>query len=195
MAPAKIQQHAGAYSLIFRDVVDKIGVSEACGVVRDRLVNEWQNNAMVQSLLLGMVLAMVLAPPDASDPDNVTFRVYMYGSGLATLLLTSGVMLDVILLYQVNMMNDETLQRFIVWMGHFRLPFASATGLPDVLQLVTMLGFGAFLLAFCAALHTLASPADAWVLTGITIGLAALLFIFSAALDGWKWQNLKHVTR
>ena len=190
MAPAEIQQHAGAYSLIFREVGDKIGVSEACGVVRDRLVNEWQNNAMVQSLLLGMVASMALEPPDSSDPQDVAFRFYTYGSGLSTLFLGVGVLLDVTLLYQLNMMNDEMLQRFIVWMGRFQLPGSSATGLPDVLQMLTTLGYVAFLIALCAAFHTLASPTDAWVLSGIAIALAVMLLTFMKGVDQLKWQGL-----
>ena len=190
----EINQHAGAYSLIFRDIADSDGVSEACSAVRDRLVTEWQNNAMVQSLLLGMVVAMVLAPPDASDPDNISFRVYMYGSALSTLFLTTGVLLDVILLYQINMMNDATLQRFIVWMGRFRLPGTSPTGLPDILQIITQLGCATYLVALCAAFHTLVKPTDAWVLTAISIALAALLCMFVGGLDKWKWDNLKRVS-
>ena len=66
---------------------------------------------------------MAMAPPDGSDPHDVAFRVYLYGSGFSTLFLGFAVLLDVILLYQLNMMDDEMLQHFIVWMGRFRLRF------------------------------------------------------------------------
>ena len=191
MALPEIQRHSGAWSLIFREIADKAGVEEACSTVRDRLVSEWQNNAMVQSLLLGMVASMALEPPDSSDPQDVAFRFYAYGSGLSTLFLGVGVLLDVTLLYQLNMMNDEMLQRFIVWMGRFRLPGSSPTGLPDVLQMVTQLGYLTFLIALCASFHTLASPTDAWVLSGIAIALAVMLLAFSIGVDQLKWQGLK----
>ena len=87
-------------------------------------------------------------------------------------------------------MNDEMLQRFIVWMGRFRLPGSSPTGLPDVLQMVTTLGFLTFLIALCAGFHTLASPTDAWVLSGIAIALAVMLLAFSIGVDQLKWQGL-----
>ena len=189
----EIQNHGGAWSIIFRSIANKDGVEGACSIVRDRLVSEWQNNAMVQSLLLGMVVGMALAPPDGSDPHDVAFRVYLYGSGFSTLFLGVAVLLDVMLLYQLNMMDDEMLQHFIVWMGRFRLPFASPTGLPDVLQMLTLFGLLTFLMALCAAFHTLGSPTDAWVLSGVAIALAAMLLGFSIRVDQLKWESLNRL--
>lgn len=196
MASPDIGRHGSAWAIMYRHTArdaNSSGDQERGRQIRERLVCEYQANALVNALVLTMTGAMVVNPEfdvPASDP---AFRVYMYACALSTVLMSLGLVLDCTLLYQLNMLMDEDVKEFIILLAQLRIPGVfSPTGLPDYLIFMEGLGFVCFYVAICAALHMLCEPVDAWVLTALFLGLVYVPFqVIAIVMDNWKWSLLK----
>lgn len=203
-ARTKISSHGSAWAIIYRcadasDESARTDQQKRGKVIRERLVSEYQNNALVNALILTLVATAVMNPSQdiTMDPTEPRFRVYIYCCSISAGACTLGLTLSLTLLYQLNMLLDEDVDDFILLLAKFKplicLPNrGSPTGLPDVLVILSGLAFLSMLAAMGAVVHMLCMPADAWIIICMFSFLVYVPFqLVTCQMDNWKWALLK----
>ena len=195
----KITNHRSAWAIIYRCAGDAATASDGQKRgkhVRERLIAEYQNSALINALILTLVATATMNPSQditQVDQNDPRFRVYMYSCSVSAGACTLGLSTSLTLLYQLNMLLDEDVDDFILFLAKFKCSmFISPTGLPDILVILSGLAFLSMIAGLCAVVHILCVPVDAWIITGIFIFVVYLPFqIITCKMDAWKWRMLK----
>ena len=94
------------------------------------------------------------------------------------------------LMYQLNMILDQDVDEFILFLGSFKTFFTSETGLPDLMTLVWAFSIVSLVVAVCAAAHMICVAVDAWSITALFALMLFAWLVFSSQIDAWKWSVL-----
>eukprot|EP00615_Pteridomonas_danica_P007382 CAMPEP_0114360514 /NCGR_PEP_ID=MMETSP0101-20121206/23928_1 /TAXON_ID=38822 ORGANISM="Pteridomonas danica, Strain PT" /NCGR_SAMPLE_ID=MMETSP0101 /ASSEMBLY_ACC=CAM_ASM_000211 /LENGTH=204 /DNA_ID=CAMNT_0001504803 /DNA_START=6 /DNA_END=620 /DNA_ORIENTATION=+ len=182
-----IETHPSGMAINLRKLDRETGHQE----VRSRMIAEYNNIALVSTLLLTMAFPFLVGPPEFPDKDSLKFRVFMYAAAIAvtTLLLSS--LVSVSLAYNLNMMpTEKELGEFIRKISQLG-PGASPNGLPDYLIVCISIGGLNTLVMAVASIHNSMKPTDAWVITVILFTGVFFIAVLSGTVDQWKWKLIK----
>lgn len=210
VADRRIIASESAWAIIYRNANPTTEASHARQQkgknIRERLVSEYQNNALVNALVLTLTATFVVAPeiPIDVDSEDTRFRLYMYFGAFSTGCCILGLSLSLTLLYQLNMLLDEDVDDFVLLLAQLtpmcgcliRRCGASPTGLPDILVVLSGLGFVSMVGTICCAVHMLCTATDAWI---ITVFFALFVYapfqVIALRMDHWKWKMLQAKTQ
>jgi hypothetical protein len=188
---APIEEHNSAMAINLRTIS-----VDAATEVRNRMISEYNNTALVSALFLTMTFPVLIAPPEFDvDKDSLRFRVFMYSCAISVSTLSFATLMSVSLSYNLNMMpTEKELGEFIRKISQLG-PGLSENGLPDHLIVAVSIGMTSAIVMCITALHITMNSTDAWVITIIMICLVVIpVTILTKLIDIWKWNLLSSVS-